>query len=141
LDAGRALRRPPLIVLGWSFGTDLVLKYARHPGVDAVVLLSPPLRYTTDSELTAWAEPVEPGADPIPMTVLVPELDDYVRPAEALQRFSVVPQARVIGIPACKHLWVGEKYVRNALNAVATAALGTSVDLPEEWGSDPKEAR
>lgn len=139
LEAGRALRRPPLIVLGWSFGTDLVLKYARQPGVDAVVLLSPPLRYTSEAELAAWAEPVEPGAKPTPMTVLVPELDDYVRPAEALKRFSVVPQARVIGITGCKHLWVGEKYVRTALNAVASAALGTSVDLPEEWRSDPEE--
>ena len=85
LAAGRELHRPPLVVLGWSFGTDLVLKYARQPGVDAVVLLSPPLRYTSDDELAAWAEPLEPGAQPIPMTVLVPELDDYVRPAEAMR--------------------------------------------------------
>ena len=139
LDAGRALRRPPLVVLGWSFGTDLVLKYARRAGVDAVVLLSPPLRYTSDSELAAWAEPAEHGASPIPMTVLVPELDDYLRPAEALERFSVVPQAHVEGITSCKHLWVGEKYVRTALNAVASAALGTPVDLPEEWEADPEE--
>jgi alpha/beta superfamily hydrolase len=139
LDAGRALRRPPLIVLGWSFGTDLVLKYARQPGVDAAVLLSPPLRYTSDAELAAWAEPVEAGATPIPMTVLVPELDDYVRPPEAVERFAVVPQAHVTGVTECKHLWVGEKYVRTALNAVASAALGTPVDLPEEWEADPEE--
>jgi alpha/beta superfamily hydrolase len=134
LDAGRALGRPPLVVLGWSFGTDLVLKYARQPGVDAVVLLSPPLRYTSDAELAAWAEAVEPGAEPIPMTVLVPELDDYLRPTEALERFSVVPHARVVGVTGCKHLWVGEKYVRTALNAVTSAALGGSGDLPEVWG-------
>ena len=139
LKAGRALRRPPLVVLGWSFGTDLVLKYARQPGVDAVVLLSPPLRYTSEAELRAWAEPVEPGAVPIPMTVLVPELDDYLRPPEAVQHFAVVPQAQVVGITSCKHLWVGEKYVRTALNAVASAALGASVDLPEEWEGDPEE--
>jgi alpha/beta superfamily hydrolase len=139
LDAGRALRRPPLIVLGWSFGTDLVLKFGRQAGVDAVVLLSPPLRYTSEQELAAWAEAPTAGRPPIPMTVLVPELDDYLRPAEAEQRFAVVPQAQVTGVTGCKHLWVGEKYVRTALNAVASAALGESVDLPEEWRPDPEE--
>ena len=139
LDAGRALGRPPLVVLGWSFGTDLVLKYARQPGVDAVVLLSPPLRYTTDDELQAWAEPATVGAAPIPMTVLVPELDDFLRPDEAIERFSVVPQATVEGVGGCKHLWVGEKYVSHALDVIASTALGRSVVLPEEWGDDPEE--
>jgi alpha/beta superfamily hydrolase len=140
LDAGRTVRRPPLIVFGWSFGTDLVLKYARQAGVDAVVLLSPPLRYTSDEELTAWAAPVEAGDDPIPMTVLVPEFDDYVRPAEAHERFSVVPQARVVGIDGAKHLCVGEKYVSRTLNEIASVALREPVTLPEEWSPDPEEA-
>jgi alpha/beta superfamily hydrolase len=139
LDAGRELRRPPLVVLGWSFGTDLVLKYGRQLGVDAVVLLSPPLRYTSDHELALWAEPPAAGLAPISMTVLVPELDDYVRPAEAERRFSTVPQAQIIGVTGCKHLWVGERYVRVALNAVASAALGEAVDLPEVWMADPEE--
>ena len=139
LDAGRALGRPPLVVLGWSFGTDLVLKYARQPGVDAVVLLSPPLRFTSDEELAAWAEPVTPGGAPIPMTVLVPENDDFLQPPEALERFAVIPQARVLGVTGCKHLWVGEKYVRAALNELASVSSGTLIELPEEWDPDPEE--
>ena len=139
LDEGRALGRPPLVVVGWSFGTDLVLKFARQPGVDAVVLLSPALRYTSEAELAAWAQPVGPGSGPIPMTVLVPELDDYLRPDEARERFAVVPQAGVVGITSCQHLWVGERYVRIALNSIASTALGVPVELPGQWGSDTEE--
>jgi hypothetical protein len=38
---------------------------------------------------------------------LVPELDDYLRPPEAVQRFAAVPQAEVVGVDKAKHLWVG----------------------------------
>ncbi len=55
ISAGLELGAPPVVLLGWSFGSDLVLKYGRQAGVDAVVLLSPPLRYTSDAELAAWA--------------------------------------------------------------------------------------
>ena len=106
----------------------------------AVVLLSPPLRYTTDAELALWAQPAVEGQPPIPMTVMVPEYDDYLRPAEARERFAVVPQARVVGVGGCKHLWVGEKYVREALNVVASIAKGEPVELPEEWRPPEQEA-
>jgi alpha/beta superfamily hydrolase len=139
LDAGRGVRRPPLVVLGWSFGTDLALKYARQTGVDAVVLLSPPLRYTSDEELAAWSAPFEAGNGPIPMTVLVPEFDDYLRPAEAQERFSLVPQARVVGIDGAKHLCVGEKFGSRTLNEIASVALGGQVTIPEEWSPNPEE--
>ena len=133
LEAGRREASPPLVVLGWSFGTDLVLKYGRQEGVDHVVLLSPPLRYTSDAELDAWAN------SGIPMTVLVPELDDFLRPDEARQRFAVIPEATVVGVDGAKHLWVGEKHVQLVLDAVATVALGASVVLPREWEDDGGE--
>ena len=42
-------------LLGWSFGTEIALKYGlRHPIVGAI-LLSPPLKRTSDEELAAWA--------------------------------------------------------------------------------------
>jgi alpha/beta superfamily hydrolase len=126
LDQGAS----PVVLLGWSFGTDLVLKYGRQPGVDAVVLLSPPLRYTSDAELAAWAD------TDIAMTVLVPELDDFLRPDEARQRFSVAPNAGVTGVEGAKHLWVGERYVRQALDVVASVALGRPVQLPTEWRAE-----
>jgi alpha/beta superfamily hydrolase len=130
IAAALGLGAPPLVLLGWSFGTDLVLKYGRQPGVDAVVLLSPPLRYTSEAELAAWA-----GSD-ISMTVVVPELDDFLRPDEARERFSVVPQAKVTGVEGAKHLWVGEKYVAEALDAVASVALGRTVHLPSHWNEE-----
>lgn len=133
IAAGLALEAPPLVLLGWSFGTDLVLKHARQDGVDAVVLLSPPLRHTSGAELSAWA------STSIPMTVLVPELDDFLRPDEARRRFAAVPQAEVTGVDGAKHLWVGERYVRRVLNEVASVALGHKVELPQEWGSERQE--
>ncbi len=130
IEAGLVLGAPRLILLGWSFGTDLVLKFGRQPGVDAVLLLSPPLRYTTQAELAEWAE------SPIQITALVPEDDDFLRPQEALRRFAVVPRAEVVDIEGGKHLWVGEKYVRRALDEVASAALGRPVRLPTEWNEE-----
>ena len=83
---------PAVWLLGWSFGTDLVLKYGLDPSVVGAVLLSPPLRFTTDADLDAWA------ADGRPLLALVPEHDDYLRPDEARQRFARVPQAEVVGV-------------------------------------------
>src|SRR6202042_2396416 len=76
-------------------------------------LLSPALHRAGDADLDAWAASVKP------LLVLVPELDDYLRPDEARQRFARVPQAVVIGVDGAKHLWVGENYVRIALSEIA----------------------
>lgn len=133
IEAGRAEESPRMVLLGWSFGTDLVLKFGRQLGVDAVILLSPPLRYTTDDELASWARPLARGEPPIPMTVLVPELDDFLRPTEAAERFAAVPQAEVVGVDGAKHLWVGERYVHKVLEVVTSVALGRATSLPDVW--------
>jgi hypothetical protein len=121
---------PRIWLLGWSFGTELALKWGVLPPVEGAVLLSPPLHRTTDEDLDAWA------ASGKPLTALVPEFDDYLRPPEARQRFARVPKADVIGVDGAKHLWVGENYVRIALNeivrAVNPAAL-TGSELPTDW--------
>ncbi|WP_369044799.1 alpha/beta hydrolase [Sinomonas sp. P10A9] len=118
-------------LVGWSFGTELVLKYgATTPigdQIDGAVLLSPPLHRAVDADLDAWA------AFGRPLIALVPEFDDYLRPAEAGDRFARVPQTRVIGIDGGKHLWVGEKFVQRALNEVVSAVTGTAVELPTTW--------
>ncbi len=109
-------------LVGWSFGTELVLKYgAREPvasAVEGAVLLSPPLHRATDEDLDTWA------ALGKPMTALIPEFDDYLRPAEAAARFARIPQASVIGIDGGKHLWVGEKFAARALNEISSTVLG-----------------
>ena len=73
------------------------------------------------------------------MTVLVPELDDFLRPDEARSRFAAVPNATVVGVAGCKHLWVGEKYVSQALNTIASVALDRQVTLPTTWDGDEAE--
>ena len=120
-------------LVGWSFGTELALMYgAVEPvaaQIEGAVLLSPPLHRATDKHLQQWAESGKP------LTVLVPEHDDFLQPAEAAARFALVPQARVVGVDGAKHLWVGEKYAARVLNDIVSLvsrdAAGAS--LPQEW--------
>jgi alpha/beta superfamily hydrolase len=114
-------------LLGWSFGTDLVLRYGCDPGVEGAILLSPPLRSATDGDLDVWA------ASGKPMLVLVPEFDDYLRPVEARRRFARVPQARVVGVDGARHLWVGEPYVRKALDEIVERVRPGFGPLPASY--------
>nr|MDT0658331.1 alpha/beta hydrolase [Micromonospora sp. DSM 115978] len=117
---------PRIWLLGWSFGTDLALKYGCDPAVHGAILLSPPLRFTTDTDLATWAESGRP------LTALVPEFDDYLRPAQARERFAAVPQAEVVGMPDAKHLWVGdaERVLDEIVRRVNPAV---PVPLPTTW--------
>lgn len=115
---------PHVWVIGWSFGTELTLKWARDPLVEGAILLSPPLHRATDADLDAWGEFGRP------LTALVPEFDDYLRPEEARKRFARIPQAEVIGIDGAKHLWVGEPYVRIALNEIVRRVNPSAYPLP-----------
>jgi uncharacterized protein len=117
---------PRTWLLGWSFGTELALKWGRDPLVEGAVLLSPPLHRATDDDLDAWAEFGRP------LVALVPERDDYLRPPEARERFKRVPQAEVVGVDGAKHLWVGEPYVRIVLNEIVKHVAPGSYPLPTE---------
>ena len=115
-------------LLGWSFGTDLALMYGLDPSVDGLILLSPPLRFARDEHLDAWA------ASGKPVLALVPEEDDYLRPAEAQQRFARIPQAEVVGVAGAKHLWVGEPSVRRVLDEIVRRVAPDRAPLPEAFG-------
>lgn len=118
---------PPLPdrwLLGWSFGSDLALMHGLDPSVTGAILLSPPLRYSDDSHLDAWA------ASGKPVVALVPELDDYLRPPEARERFARIPQAEVVAVEGAKHLWVGEPSVRRVLDEVVRRVAPGSYPLP-----------
>jgi alpha/beta superfamily hydrolase len=117
---------PRVWVVGWSFGSELALKWGRDPLVEGAILLSPPLRRATDADLDAWA------GFGRPLVALVPELDDYLRPEEARSRFARVPQAEVIGIDGAKHLWVGEPYVRIVLNEIVKHVNPEAFPLPTD---------
>ncbi|HEY2131215.1 MAG TPA: alpha/beta fold hydrolase [Streptosporangiaceae bacterium] len=118
---------PRLWLVGWSFGTELALMWGADPAVEGAILLSPALHRADDADLDKWA------ASGKPLLVLVPELDDYLRPDEARRRFARVPQAELIAVDRAKHLWVGEPYVRIVLNEIVRRVNPPAAPLPTEW--------
>jgi alpha/beta superfamily hydrolase len=114
-------------LLGWSFGTELVLKYGLQHPIAGAILLSPPLHRTTDDELAAWA-----GAT-VPLVAIIPELDDYLKPAEAAERFAAVPAVQLVAVEGGKHLWVGEKQTSRVLNEIVSRINPAAAPLPTTW--------
>jgi uncharacterized protein len=127
IAAAMARQLPARWLLGWSFGTELALRWGNVPEVEGAILLSPPLKRAKDSDLDAWRLSGKP------LLALVPELDDYLRPEEARIRFGRVPQAEVVAAPGGKHLWVGERYVRIALNEIVRRVNPAALPLATEW--------
>lgn len=121
----RGLPEPWLV--GWSFGTDVILKNGNVDGVQGAILLSPPLRYTSEDELLAWNQPGRP------LVCLVPEHDDYLQPQAARDRFSVVAQADVRAMDDAKHLWVGERQVSAVLDQIVSIVAPSHSPLPSDW--------
>ncbi|MCT1363373.1 MULTISPECIES: alpha/beta hydrolase [unclassified Microbacterium] len=121
----RALPRPWLV--GWSFGTELALKYGADHDIEGIILLSPPLHRATAEEVAAWGETGHR------VVILVPEFDDYLRPAEARERFATIPQAQLIAVEGGKHLWVGETQTRRVLTEIVAAVNPSALPLPTHW--------
>jgi hypothetical protein len=94
------------------------------PAVAGAILLSPPLRFSQPAHLDAWA------ASGKPLTALIPEFDDYLRPDAALTKFG--DKAEVVPMKGAKHLWVGdaEKVLDEIVRRVAP---GVDVPLPRTW--------
>lgn len=115
-----------LWVMGWSFGTDLALKFARDPRVAGLILLSPPLRTSEPSHLEFWAK------DGRPIIALIPEFDDYLQPEAAAQAFKVIPQIELINVDEAKHLWVGEPAVYRVLSEITRFIAPEKLPLPIE---------
>ena len=118
---------PHLWLVGWSFGTELALKYGASQPVVGVILLSPPLHRTSDAELETWI-----GSDKV-LAALVPEHDDYLQPAEAAKRFSMLPNLKLIGVEGAKHLWVGEIATTRVLNEIVALVNPSKSPLPQFW--------
>ncbi|HEY0249027.1 MAG TPA: alpha/beta hydrolase [Gryllotalpicola sp.] len=122
----QGLPRPWL--LGWSFGTEIAIKYGRaHDELEGVILLSPPMRRATREELAAW------HGSGKRMVVLVPEFDDFLRPEQARPLFAAVPEAEFIAVPGGKHLWVGENQTRTVLTEIVRATNPSALPLPEVY--------
>jgi len=119
---------PQSWLVGWSFGSELVLMHGRDPRVAGAILLSPPLHRAGDVDLDAWADFGRP------LVVLVPGRDDFLRPVDARPRFARVPQAELIAVDGARHLWVGEPAVRRVLDEIVGHVLPEfPLPLPETW--------
>ena len=120
------LKLENLWVVGWSFGTELTLKYARDSRIKGIILLSPPLMYTKSEELTFWAQ------DGRPVIALVPEHDEYLSPAAARDKFAGIPQIEIIDGENMKHLWLGEPSVQFVHNEIVKRVVPEKYPLPTE---------
>jgi len=115
-----------LWVVGWSFGTEISLKWAKDKRIKGLILLSPPLMYTTESELKFWAE------DGRPIIALVPEEDEYLKPEAARKKFAVIPQIEIVEGTGMKHLWLGEPSVQFVHNEIVKHVSPEKYPLPTE---------
>lgn len=120
------LKLENLWVVGWSFGTDLALRHAREARHKGLILLSPPLRTSESSDLEYWSH------DGRPVITIVPELDDYLQPAEVAERFAVIKNHRMIAVEGAKHLWVGEPSVYRVLSEITQIIAPSRLPLPTE---------
>jgi alpha/beta superfamily hydrolase len=126
LDVVEAEELPAPWLLGWSFGSELVVMYgADDPAVVGGLLLAPPLKRAGDADLDRWAESGKP------LCAIVPEHDDYLQPPEARARFARVPQAEVVAIARSKHLFVG--FAEEALDTIVARVAPDRAPLPTSW--------
>ena len=127
IQFARSRNLPNIWILGWSFGTDVILRNLDPEGISGVILLSPPLRYTSAQELLRW------NGTGVPVHALIPELDDYLVPDAAAQRFAEAGDVILEPAEGAKHLWVGEKFVYFVLNRITELVSPGSAPLALEW--------
>ena len=114
-------------LLGWSFGTEVALQHGLAHDVVGAILLSPPLHRTSEDEVAAWAHSGKR------LVVVVPELDDYLRPEDAAVRFAAVPDKEFVVVEGGKHLWVGEQQTYRVLTEIVERLNPAALPLPTEW--------
>ncbi|CAB4631482.1 unannotated protein [freshwater metagenome] len=117
----------PVWLVGWSFGTELAIKYGYDKAIAGAILLSPPLRRANEKDLANW---IGAGKEII---ALIPEHDDYLPPEPARTRFSVLPEATIIAVDGAKHLWVGESSTKRVLDEIVRAVNPSKYPLPESF--------
>ena len=127
VDWALARGLPNIWLVGWSFGTELALKYGHDKNIVGVILLSPPLHRTSQQELAMWS------GSPKRVVALIPELDDYLRPDEAAERFAAIEHIELVAVEGAKHLWVGEAATKSVLNEIVKAVSPQSYPLPDTF--------
>ena len=131
LKESERLELPAPWLIGWSFGTEVILKHARvHADrISGVMVLSPPLHRTSAEEVAAWADA------PVPVVALIPEFDNFLPPEAARAGFSPAENIEVVIAEGAKHLWVGEKQTRFVLNEITRQLNPVAAPLPEAWSA------
>ena len=129
LAESERLGLPAPWLIGWSFGTEVILKHARAlvDRIAGVILLSPPLHRTSAEEVAAWSDA------PVPVVALIPEFDDFLPPKDATAGFAPAPKIELVMADGAKHLWVGETQTRFVLNAITKRLNPDAAPLPEAW--------
>jgi uncharacterized protein len=117
----------PIWLVGWSFGTELAIKYGFDKEISGAILLSPPLRRAGEQDLVKWSGTGKK------LIALVPEHDDFLPPAAARQRFSVLPEVELIAVDGAKHLWVGESSTKRVLNEIVRVVNPSKHPLPDSY--------
>jgi alpha/beta superfamily hydrolase len=117
----------PIWLVGWSFGTELAIKYGYDKDIAGAILLSPPLRRAGEADLEKWI-----GTEKR-LIALVPEHDEFLPPGPAAERFSVLPEAEMIYVDDAKHLWVGETSTKRVLNEIVRAVNPSKYPLAESY--------
>jgi alpha/beta superfamily hydrolase len=118
---------PRLWLVGWSFGTELAIKYGPDHDIEGAILLSPPLHRATREDLARWQD------TSAKLIALVPELDEFLNPGQAAERFAILPKVKLLSFDGEKHLWVGESATRRVLNAIADEIVPGSSPLPTQY--------
>jgi len=129
LAESERLGLPAPWLIGWSFGTEVILKHARAlvDRIVGVILFSPPLHRTSAEEVAAWSDA------PVPVVALIPELDDFLPPKDSTVGFAPAPNIELVMADGAKHLWVGETQTRFVLNEITKRLNPDAAPLPEAW--------
>jgi uncharacterized protein len=117
----------PVWLVGWSFGTELAIKYGFDKQISGAILLSPPLRRAGEEDLVKWTGSGKK------LVALIPEHDDFLPPEPARKRFSALPEAELIAVDGAKHLWVGEGSTKRVLNEIVKYVNPAKYPLPESF--------
>ena len=116
-------------LVGWSFGTDLALRYGCDPTVVGAVLISPPLRYSADATCGV-GEPASRWSRSCRSSTTTSGRPRRGGGSRSYRRRQVDRRT------GAKHLFVG--YTETVLDAVVARSRPARSPLPRDWPDRPE---
>lgn len=132
-DLVRERGLPAPWMVGWSFGTELAIRYGleHRDELAGVILLSPPMRRAGVEDLARWKGFGKP------FVWLVPEHDDFLTPDAARERIAEAGLSEgdvdFVAVEDGRHLWVGESQTRRVLDEIVARVNPAKSPLPSSW--------